>query len=173
MTNKRNFTNATQNGIKTISDVWLTPQFIIDKIGISDLDPCGWTPNNTPFVKTANKYFVEEENGLIQDWNYETVFVNFPYSDAKLWMEKVISEYKKWNNNIIVLCFNRSDTRWFQNNVKYATGMNCLSKRISFLNYKGETQTNGNAPSVLIAFGKEAFKRIKKCDGLIWEKCLN
>jgi hypothetical protein len=165
---KINFTNATQKGAKnTVSDVWLTPPEIIDKLGVFDLDPCGWIPQGEPIVKTALNYFDVEINGLDKDWNYPFVFVNFPYSEAKIWMEKVVSEYKKWNNNIVVLCFNRSDTRWFQANAKYATGINCISKRISFLDSNGNKKSNGNAPSILIAYGEEAYERCKNIQGTL------
>lgn len=162
------FTDATPNGPrKTKTDVWLTPKWGIDAIGVSDLDPCGWLINGHPIVKTANHYFTEEEDGLKQDWSeYDSVFVNFPYSDAKNWMVKC-NEHGRQYGNLIVLCFARTDTQWFQNNVLGATGMSFINRRISFLNENGVQLTNGNAPSVLIAWGDEAYQRIRNVDGIM------
>lgn len=47
--------------------------------------------------------------------------------------------------------------------------MNFINKRIKFLNSNGIEMSNGNAPSVLIAFGEEAFERIKNIDGIVCE----
>lgn len=167
----RNFTNANKEGPKnTLSDVWLTPPWIIDLIGISDLDPCGWLPDGEkPIVQTAHHYFTEKDNGLEQDW-FGSVFVNFPYSDAKNWMKKVNEYYVQTLNPVIVLCFVRSETQWFQEHVRCATGINLIRKRISFLNAQGEQKTNGNAPSCLIAYGESAFERIQHVPGLCFRR---
>lgn len=149
---------------KTNSDIWITPQWIIDKLGIFDLDPCGWLPNGNPIVKTANNYFTEEDNGLNKSW-FGDVFVNFPYSQSKEWLTKC-SEYGKIGE-IVVLCFVRSDTQAWQQNVKSCTGINLINKRISFLDNEGKSKSNGNAPSCLIAWGEKSFERICKIDGII------
>jgi phage N-6-adenine-methyltransferase len=163
----KTFHNATQLGPDhTLTDVWLTPNWIINLIGVSDLDPCGHLPDGKPIVQTAHHYFTEKENGLIQDWSkYKTVFCNFPYSESRAWLKKCKEE--AWKGcEIIVLCFIRAETRAFQENVKSATGINMINKRIKFLNSEGVEKSNGNAPSCLIAWGEEAYQRIKKIDGI-------
>lgn len=161
------FQSATPQGAKTKSDVWITPQWIIDKIGISDLDPCGWKPNGIPIVQTASNYFLESDDGLSQDWSkYKSVFVNFPYSNGYNWLQKCKLEADR-GCQIIVLCFVRSETKSWQQFVKHATGINLMNKRVSFLNEHGIAQTNANAPSCLIAYGSEAFERIKSVDGIL------
>lgn len=163
----KNFHNATQLGpANTLTNVWLTPPWIIDKIGISDLDPCGHLPDGKPVVRTANSYFTEENDGLSQDWSeYKTIFVNPPYSDLKAWLKKCKEEAAN-GCEIITLCFVRSETRAFQENVKSATGINLINKRIKFLTHLGEEKSNGNAPSCLIAWGEKAYNKIKNVDGV-------
>lgn len=165
MANK--FQQATPQGPgNTVTDVWCSPQWIIDKIGISDLDPCGHLPNGQPIVQTAFNYFTEKENGLIQDWSkYKTVFVNFPYSDSYEWLKKCHEEAAK-GCEIIVLCFCRTETRAWSHFVKSATGINLITKRVKFLTGEGVEKTNGNAPSCLIAWGEKAYQRIKNVDGI-------
>lgn len=172
----RNFVNATKNGPSgTKTDTWITPQWIIEKIGVSDLDPCGFLKKGFPIVKTANNYYTESEDGLVRGWrDYESVFVNFPYSKSKDWLKKCSEEYSLFKTEIIVLCFVRSDTQAWQKYVKkYATGINLINKRISFLNSNGVPQTNGNAPSCLIAYGEKSFKRIQNIDGIILRQYAN
>lgn len=165
MANK--FQMATPEGPShTRTDVWITPQWVINAIGVSDLDPCGWLPSGSPIVKTATHYFVEETDGLSQDWSpYKTVFVNFPYSKSLEWMTKCAAESKK-GCEIIVLCFVRSETKAWQHNVKTATGINLINKRIKFLDSNGFERGNGNCPSCLIAWGESAYRRIKNVDGI-------
>lgn len=64
------------------------------------------------------------------------------------------------HGNGIVLCFARTETRAWQEFVSSATGILLINKRIKFLNADGEVKTNGNAPSVLIAFGEDNFKSL-------------
>lgn len=162
------FQQATPDGpANTKTDIWITPKWIIDKIGISELDPCGWLPNGQPIVRTANNYFTEQDNGLIQDWSmYGTAFVNFPYSGIYEWMKKCRDEAAK-GCEIITLCFARTETKAWQHHVKNATGINLMNKRVKFLNQHGIEKGNGNCPSVLIAWGENAFNRIKNVDGII------
>lgn len=166
------FHNATpKGGKKTKSDIWITPKWIIDKIGPFDLDPCGFLPENGPIVKTAENYFTVDMDGLSQNW-YGKVFVNFPYSESFKWLEKSKNEYLSGNvEYIIILCFARTETKAWQNNVKYATGINFINKRIKFLDEYGIEHSNGNCPSSLIAFGEKGFDKIKNIDGILVKIC--
>lgn len=149
------------------SDCWATPSEIINKIGISHLDPCGYKhPEKGILTKTAENYFFIEDDGLSKEWDYESVFVNFPYSESKKWMDKCSEEYKKYKCQIIVLCFARVETRAIQNNLNFATGINLINKRIKFIDSDGNIKGNGNAPSMLIAYGESAYNRIKNIQGI-------
>jgi phage N-6-adenine-methyltransferase len=160
------FQQATPTGpTGTMSDVWLTPQWVIDKIGISDLDPCGHLPDGKPIVITARNYFTEQDDGLIKDW-YGSVFCNPPYSDLRVWLARCAKYHKDTGNDVIALVFVRSETKAYQENVKSATGINLINKRIKFLTGEGIEKTNGNAPSCLIAWGEGAYDRIKNVDGI-------
>jgi len=162
----RNFTATNPKGPKNLTDIWLTPPWIIEKIGPFNLDPCAFLPDGKSIIPIADNYFTEEDNGLLRSWvKYPFVFVNFPYSQARDWLKKCKEE--SLNCQIVVLCFARTETKAWQDNVKYATGINFINRRISFLNFEGKQMTNGNAPSCLIAFGSQAYERIKKVDGII------
>jgi len=72
------------------------------------LDPCSTHEN----AKCARHYTVEE-NGLLQSWRDEIVFMNPPYSDILVWLEK--AHYEHWNNNTMTIAILPCDTstRWF------------------------------------------------------------
>jgi hypothetical protein len=143
------------------NDSWVTPQYIVDAIGISDLDPCGYFhPTKGIIIQTARNYYFEQDDGLSKEW-FGNVFLNPPYSQNKLWMEKMA----KYNNGI-VLIFARTETKFFQNYVKNATGINFLKRRVKFLDSEGIIRGNGNAPSCLIAYGENNYNRIKNIEGI-------
>jgi len=148
-------------GTHTKTDVWITPQWIIDSIGKSDLDPCGWLPVIT---ETAERYLTEKDDGLIQPW-HGSIFCNPPYSNLGAWLSRC-SEYGNSGGSVIVLCFVRSDTKAWQDNVKTATGVNLIRKRLRFLSNDGIERSNGNAPSALISWGESAYRRIQCVDGI-------
>lgn len=79
-------------------DTWETPQWIID--GITDhvdidLDPCAGPDTD---VAETNWSIQRGEDGLEQSWRrldgqFETVFVNPPFSDKSEWIDKAAREY--------------------------------------------------------------------------------
>lgn len=159
---KKNFTNANAKGAKkTVTDTWITPNWIVEGLGgysQFDLDPCGYKhPEKGIIVRTAKKIYTlqDGEDGLKSNW-FGNIFLNFPYSEGKAWLDKM-SEHGEG----VVLCFARTETKAWQQNVGKATGVLFINKRVAFLNSEGEVQSNGNAPSVLIAYGEENFRRLQ------------
>jgi len=137
-----------------LSDEWLTPPEIIKKLGPFDLDPC--SPVDRPW-DTAKKHFTIEDNGLLQNWQ-GFIWCNPPYGrQTKYWLEKLV-----WHNNGIALIFARTETDMFFRYVwPWATSIFFIDGRLHFYSVKGErSKANSGAPSVLIAYGKEADNRL-------------
>jgi len=92
------------------NDAWATPQDYFDYINSFyhfTLDPCA-----LPDTAKCAKFYTPEDNGLIQPWTGERVFVNCPYSKSALWIEKCHQE--KYKAQIIVLLVPaRTDTLAF------------------------------------------------------------
>lgn len=62
------------------SDEWYTPQWIIEKLGPFDLDPC--SPEHRPF-DTATVHWTKQQDGLRMPWGKPEnvrVWLNPPYS---------------------------------------------------------------------------------------------
>jgi hypothetical protein len=148
-------------------DTWLTPQWLIDKIGISDLDPCGYKLDGRCVTATATYCYTLQDghDGLSLPW-FGRVFCNPPYSDVAPWMKRCRAHYETTGQDVIVLVNARTSTGYFQENVKYATGMVFVCPRIKFLNELGLVQTFNPNSSVLVAFGESAYQRIQNVDGL-------
>ena len=72
------------------------------------LDPASDGTNN----KCAKHYTIKE-NGLGQNWNGETVFINPPYSKTYDWVSKAFHEVMGGNTKVVMLLPARTDTKWF------------------------------------------------------------
>ena len=55
------------------------------------------------------KIFIKE-NALDMDWKRDS-WLNPPYENVKLWIQKAYDEHRKWNVSILALLFVKSDTR--------------------------------------------------------------
>lgn len=141
------------------TDSWITPKFIIDRLGPFDLDPCACDPQ--PW-KTATRMVTESEDGLLLQWS-GFVWCNPPYGRLLgVWLERM-----SVHNNGIALVFARTDTRAFHKHVwPHASVFLFLSGRITFCTPSGNSAPmghNSGGPSVLIGYGKEGRKRLESC----------
>lgn len=129
---------------------WLTPRWILDQLGVFDLDPCA-APNPGEWP-TARRHITRPDDGLAAEWDGR-VWLNPPYAaEAKHWMRRLAE-----HGNGIALLFGRTETDWFFGNVwnaPTATGVLFLRGRVKFVRPGTyDAPDNGGAPSVLIAYG--------------------
>jgi transcriptional regulator with XRE-family HTH domain len=84
-------------------DIRLTPPEFVEQVvsvlGKIELDPCGHTNSFVP----ATHQFYEEDNGLSQAWNAQTVFVNPPYSMAAKFMRKAHAAWRSGAAKCVLL----------------------------------------------------------------------
>lgn len=114
------------------TDTWLTPPWLLERLGVFDLDPC--PPNGL--------------DGLDLDW-HGRVWLNPPYSKNTEFMKRMAM-----HKNGMALVFARTETKWFQEWVfPYAYSILFFNKRLKFFKEDGtEAKGNAGAPSVLIAY---------------------
>ena len=67
------------------TDTWLTPRYVLSRLGKFDLDPCAAEAN--PGWTGAKRNFVESNDGLAQEWRGR-VFMNPPFSNTAEWLER-------------------------------------------------------------------------------------
>ncbi len=129
--------------------VWLTPPWILERLGEFDLDPCAVTdPRPWP---TAYRHIALPENGLDAPWNGR-VWLNPPYGrDTGAWLRKMGE-----HGNGTALVFARTETDSFQLVWDHATAILFIKGRLTFFRPDGTSAAaNGGAPSVLIAYGDD------------------
>lgn len=131
------------------SDNWATPQWLFDKLNSQHnftLDPASDGTN----AKCA-KFYTEQQNGLSQNWNGETVFINPPYSKTYDWVAKAYHEAANGNTTIVMLLPARVDTRWFH---EFCLDP-ILVKSVTFIKGRlkfGNQKNSAPFPSMLVEF---------------------
>jgi len=152
--------NTRRTGITT--DSWITPKWILDRLGPFDLDPCACDPQPWP---TAAKMITETDNGLLHLWQGFT-WCNPPYGRSLgMWLGRMAL-----HRNGIALVFARTDTRAFFEHVwPFATSILFIKGRLTFHRPDGSPAPNGHnsgGPSCLIAYGSAAHQKLSTCQDL-------
>lgn len=100
------------------TDLWNTPQEIVDKVveyfyGPVELDPCSNSAEdpNVPCLRC----FTEQDDGLSFQWNANSVFMNHPYSDSKSWIPYARQQFDEANvQELIMLIKLDISTKWYR-----------------------------------------------------------
>ncbi|MGW9920501.1 DNA N-6-adenine-methyltransferase [Staphylococcus hominis] len=129
------------------SNEWITPQHLFDELNREyhfTLDPCATHEN-----AKCEKYFTEKENGLLQDWSDDVVFMNPPYGrEIKHWIKKA---YEESLNGAIVVCLipARTDTMyWYDYIFGKAFDIRFLKGRLKF----GDSKNSAPFPSAIVVY---------------------
>ena len=122
---------------------WETPQDFFDEINKEfnfTLDPCC-----TVETAKCDKFYTEEDDGLSQIWDNETVFMNPPYGrEIKHWIQKA-TEINR--GTVVCLIPSRTDTRYFHDYLyqKDNVELRFLKGRLKF----GNAKNSAPFPSLL------------------------
>ena len=132
-------------------DEWATPQDFFDGLNKQykfTLDPCA-TAQNTK----CPKFYTQQDNGLIQDWSGNVVYVNPPYSNVKEWVNKALQESRKPNTTIVMLVAARTDTKFFHDYCTKANQIFFIKGRLKF----GGSANSAPFPSMVVVFGGDTL----------------
>jgi hypothetical protein len=136
---------------------WYTPEKYVNAVrevmgeNIS-LDPASCELANK--VVRAERYYTEEQDGLMQEWHADTLFMNPPYgrvhperagstqSYQKAFAEKLLLEYRRGNvKQAISLSLGNPNSVWFQ---PFFDHLICFNReRICFHRPDGSTSSFG------------------------------
>lgn len=111
---------------------WATPQQWFDYLNLEfgfTLDPCAQESN-----RKCAKYFTPLEDGLIQSWAEERVFMNPPYGrELPKWMKKAYESAR--DHGALVVCFipARVDTDWWHRYASKASEIRFPKGRVKFV----------------------------------------
>ena len=128
------------------------------------LDPASCEEANA--VVGAERFYNIQNDGLVQSWQANTLFLNPPYgringmSQAGVWVRRLISEYKSGNVREAILLVNSSTSEgWFQPLFQYPICFTNHRIRFNGPKGKGKAPTKGN---VFVYFGHnpDRFARV-------------
>jgi len=105
---------------------WGTPRIYIKAIkevfgGSIALDPCS---NEYSIVEAETEFMPPEKDGLHEEWNYPTIYVNPPYgadrkngTTIKNWLAKCARTHAKYGSEILALVPVATNTRHWKQSV--------------------------------------------------------
>lgn len=130
------------------TEEWATPQEFFDELNREfrfTLDPCSTDENHK-----CERFYTIFQNGLLQDWGGENVFVNPPYGrKVKEWVKKCYEESKKPNTKVVLLIPARTDTAYFHDYIYHKV------KEIRFVRGRlkfGDGKSPAPFPSMVVIF---------------------
>ena len=126
---------------------WETPQDFYDKLN----EEFGFTLDPCCEIETAkcSKFYTPKEDGLIQDWEGETVFCNPPYGrDQKLWIKKCWNESNKPKTTVVMLVPARTDTIAFHKYIYNKSEIRFIKGSLKF----GNSKNSAPFPSMVVIF---------------------
>ena len=140
---------------------WETPQWLFDILDQEfhfTLDVCA-TQANTK----CKRFFTREEDGLKQSWKEEICWMNPPYHDVPIWLEKAWNETRNKNTVVVALLPSRTNTRWFR---KYYRNVEIrlLANRIAFLDSNKIVRKANPKPAMIFVFKLDILPKI-----FVWE----
>ena len=138
---------------------WATPMWLYIRLNMAfpggfTLDPCC-----TDFNAKCRKYFTVIQDGLLQNWAGETVFMNPPYGRPIWhWMRKAYESALKSGATVVCLVPSRTDTKWWHDFVMKGNNQIVFLKgRLKF----GDSKNSAPFPSAIVVMrppGKKHFK---------------
>ena len=141
--------------VSSKTNEWETPKWLFDELNEEfnfTLDPCATEENHK-----CSKFFTIKEDGLLQNWSLESVFMNPPYGgNTGAWINKALEESKK---GAIVVCLIVSSTDrsyWHDFIFPFAAQIRFIRGRITF----GEATSTAPFASAIVIFGKQYKDKI-------------
>ena len=121
---------------------WYTPLHILDAarkvLGEIELDPA--SSEVAQETVQARKYYTAEQDGLSQAW-CGNVWLNPPYATGQVekFTNKLIGHFSCGDiQEAILLVNNATDTKWFQEALKWCDGFCLIAGRLKFLDERGD-----------------------------------
>jgi hypothetical protein len=155
--------------VNSKSKNWGTPIKYIVPIrnffrGNISLDPCS---NEYSIVNAETEYRLPKTDGLVEEWDYPTIFVNPPYGSDRVrgttirnWLEKCDVSNKLFDSEIIALVPVAPNTRHWKNHIfTRATAICFLSDtRLKFLE-NGKEGGKGAPMSCSLIYWGDSYQK--------------
>ena len=139
------------------SEEWYTPLKIFTAMNVMfDLDPASPGKDIVHWIP-AKRHFVKEEDGLRRDWGNDFVWLNAPHSKngLLLWIEKF-----EIHKNGVLLCVDRTSTKWWQSVASNADLILQVNQNINFINPTNDPSNHNALGSSLVAYGPRGVEAL-------------
>lgn len=142
---------------------WYTPAPYVEAarevMGGIDLDPASSVAANE--VVRANRFFTEEDNGLVQVWEADSLWMNPPYARPRIdeFCGKLAEDYSAHNvKQAITLTNNATETGWFHALAEVGSAMCFPRQRVKFWHPDKESAPLQGQAVVYLGDNVEAFR---------------
>ena len=133
------------------NDEQYTPEWVFDGLGVRfDLDVC--SPKDHVTAVPADRKYTIDDDGLVQDWS-GFVWMNPPYSDSTLWIDKFIGH----SDGICLTQISKS--KWFQKLWDNSDAMMLLPYNMKFVLADGSLNPI-YMPTMISGMGSKAVEAI-------------
>jgi phage N-6-adenine-methyltransferase len=149
--------------IRERSDEWRTPPnwsaMGREVVGEFDLDPAS-SPLANEAVKAKNIYTLSD-NALNREW-WGRIWLNPPYSLLNQFTAKLLKEIEAGRvTEAIVLTYNATESKWFQNLAVKADAICFPRGRIHFIDQYGNPGDSNSDGQAFFYFGKNVAKFVE------------
>lgn len=171
---------AGRSNVQSASQEWCTPPKYVRAIraffdGSVALDPCS---NRYSIVGAAVEYSLPLADGLVESWNYPTIFVNPPYgrdparrTTIRDWLRRCAESNARHGAEVLALVPVATNTRHWKSYVfGAATAVAFLyDTRLRFLENGKEGGKGAPMSCAMVYWGKhyERFERVFICFGAV------
>lgn len=135
-------------------NIHITPPETIQRIrrvfgGRIGLDPCTLSTNPVG----ADVFYTEDDDGLVQPWDEETIFVNPPYNPIGEWIRCAMKAAQA-GSRVVFLAPARIDAPHSQRLIRASTNMVMIAGRLRFLKPDGTRQGSPTFGSILFGLNQ-------------------
>lgn len=159
---------AGRNSISRNKD-WCTPKKYVDAVkevfeGKISLDPCS---NKHSIVNANIEYSLPDKDGLVESWNFPTIYVNPPYgrnkekkTSIKDWLKKCAGAHEKYASEVIALVPVATNTGHWKKSVYGKAKAICFlfDTRLKFLE-NGKDKGKGAPMSCAIIYWGKNYEK--------------
>ena len=130
-----------------------TPPELVARIHLAlggiELDPC----TNPANPCRAEKFYTPVDDGILQPWHAQRIFVNPPYGRTIAhWVRKAL-DAQAGGAQVLLLVPSRTDARWFQEALRSAHQVLFICGRLKFMSsIDGIADVDAPFPSVFLAY---------------------
>lgn len=148
--------------VSSKSNEWATPQKLFDDLDREfqfTLDVAA-TPENAK----CDKYYTQEDNGLIRDWSDSVCWMNPPYGGhTGKWIKKAYEESQKGATIVCLIVSSTDRSYWHEYIFPYAKQIRFIRGRLKF----GEAKSTAPFASAIFIFSPNIYN-----DKIVYEQRL-